>query len=347
MAAALGVLICATHGTIAEGFSMPATIYDYHGDGTNPDFYKPCQGAAGGMTVSIMMESLALPNTGPNPKTMAGLLRWFLAWPQAESQVDPIISYQYTTNGTGSSQCYKEPAALIEMAHDTAFKNVTIDTTLDFTANASDYETSTGPYYPLDGKGFGNEGLPHNFYYSLNGSLYFSYKKGMSVTLSSADDAWIFIDRRLFIDRGGAHLLSPDTTRIIDNSTVPGVENTAIPGMMHNLQVFYANRGTADAYLRIKLNNFVGMVGVRNQVAHHSLFSEMRIAASKNGLELAGPFQGVRSVSLLTADGKNIATVAPNPAKRHITVPAAYRGTCVVKVESCNGTMVRKITMLR
>jgi fibro-slime domain-containing protein len=95
-------------------------------------------------------------------------------------------------------------------------------------------------FFPLDGMGFGNEGLPHNFHFTTEVHTTFEYKGGETFTFTGDDDLWLFINERLAIDLGGLHPALSATVDLDASSTTLGID----PGQTYRMDIFHAERHT-------------------------------------------------------------------------------------------------------
>jgi len=97
------------------------------------------------------------------------------------------------------------------------------------------------PFFPLDGKGYGYEGLPHNFGFCYELHTQFSYQKGQIFDFMGDDDVWVFIDNKLAIDLGGVHSAASETA-YLDNHGLT-------EGSTYDLDFFFCERHYSESNL--------------------------------------------------------------------------------------------------
>ena len=108
---------------------------------------------------------------------------------------------------------------------------------------------SNSKFFPIDGKGFGDEGLQdengdlHNFLFTTEIHTKFTYHPGQVFRFIGDDDLWMFIDGKLAIDLGGLH---PAAMQEVNLDTL-GLD----PKVEHRMDIFHAERHTNASTFRI------------------------------------------------------------------------------------------------
>ncbi len=67
-------------------------------------------------------------------------------------------------------------------------------------------------FFPIDGRGFGNQGAPHNYSFTMELHTLFTYKGGETFEFRGDDDVFVFIDKKRVINLGGIH--GPETASV-------------------------------------------------------------------------------------------------------------------------------------
>jgi len=108
----------------------------------------------------------------------------------------------------------------------------------DQIGGTSVYQFAAFPFYPIDNLLNGNEGDPHNLYFTLQLNMYFTYTPPMSLKFGSSDDMWVFINNTL-VNTGlrGIHSYY--------NATVNLATLGLGSGKTYLMSVFYAHRSSA------------------------------------------------------------------------------------------------------
>lgn len=109
-------------------------------------------------------------------------------------------------------------------------------------------ELTPPSFFPIDNEGFGNEGLDHNFHFTLELHAEFTYQGGEIFTFSGDDDLWMFVNNGLAIDLGGLHVPEQATANMDD--LAPSLD-LAI-GETYPLDLFFAERHTDESNFRVE-----------------------------------------------------------------------------------------------
>ncbi len=108
-------------------------------------------------------------------------------------------------------------------------------------------------FFPIDGKGFGDQGLkdvegrPHNFGFTFELHTEFVYNGGEVFTFVGDDDLWTFINGKLAVDLGGLHSKQTGSVKLDEIAGKHGL----VKGKTYPLDVFHAERHSEASNFRI------------------------------------------------------------------------------------------------
>ncbi|HRQ72729.1 MAG TPA: fibro-slime domain-containing protein [Phycisphaerales bacterium] len=127
------------------------------------------------------------------------------------------------------------------------------------------YEFNAADFHPIDGELYGNQGDPHNRYFTFAGEISFTYNEcdGQFVAIRTDGDAWLYINDRLTIDLAGlepgkAQMLEIDRLELNDGDECV-------------LRLFYAQRTEEGAELVVRTNlefRAAGRLGSASSALH-------------------------------------------------------------------------------
>lgn len=113
-----------------------------------------------------------------------------------------------------------------------------------------------GGFFAIDGRLLGNyqpfENGKHNFHFTMEAHMRFTYKPGQTFKFTGDDDLWVFIEKsvngnptyELIIDLGGVH---PRAEQKVNMDTLG-----LTAGNTYGLHLFYAERHTSESNFRIE-----------------------------------------------------------------------------------------------
>lgn len=233
--------------TASDTMWVKVTFYDYHADGSNPEF-NPDE--IGGVYKGMVMDTLnseRKPVVGPKIFFSKFIHKWFKPWTPGDYTI-PVY-----TGPTG------EFDRTVRVGYDTAFKNVVITDSLPFLRTKDSiyqFERSgangTPEFFWIDGKGFGNEpdGYQHNFSFTMELHTFFTYEKGLRFEFLGDDDVWAFVNKQLVLDLGGIHGSQSGIVKMDSIGPVLGL----IEGEVYSFDFFYAERHVTKSCIKITTN---------------------------------------------------------------------------------------------
>ncbi|KAF6246667.1 hypothetical protein C6990_05930, partial [Nitrosopumilus sp. b3] len=123
---------------------------------------------------------------------------------------------------------------------------LTLDNTI--TSDPSVYTFESGPgFFPIDGKLFGNQGLSHNYHFTIEFHSTIEFENDQMFKFTGDDDVWVFIDDKLVIDLGGVH---PKSTAEITSTQL--INDYGLQtGETYDIDIFFAERQTVQSNFRI------------------------------------------------------------------------------------------------
>ena len=226
---------------------MPVTFYDFHSDGSNPEFEQPNDGGVHTGMVADTLDNSRKPMLGPVPYRNYEIAKWYRPWQPGDFTIP-----NYVITAGGGNNATIQYTGMVTVNYDTAFKNVVIQDSLPFVHIGNGiYQYNNPNFFLLDGRGFGNEGLPHNYSFTMELHSAFTYEKGLVFNFAGDDDVWAFINGHLAMDLGGVHQTANGALNL-DNNNPTGMQ----VGHKYNFDLFYAERHTVASDIKITTNLF-------------------------------------------------------------------------------------------
>jgi fibro-slime domain-containing protein len=192
-------------------------------------------------------------------KTLRGRIRDFsLTHPDFESFFGDDKGIVRDTLGADGAPVFDEDhvhttttgkAEFDQWYHDTPGVNMGKDLTLTLAPSGDgSWLISNNNFFPIDGQLLGDEGLPHNFAFTVEQHATFRVKGGEFFDFTGDDDIFVFINGRLAVDLGGVHGAE---TGAIDLDTLGLPKGEMVP-----LDIFSAERHTTGSVYHVHLLGF-------------------------------------------------------------------------------------------
>lgn len=143
---------------------------------------------------------------------------------------------------------------------DTDGVNQTIAETLVLTELPSGaFRFESDSFFPLTGRGFGNNGNATNFHFTSELRYWFEYDAAANATLTfdGDDDVWVFVNGRLTVDISGTHGEIEDSVVVNGSTTdVDGTPLDLVDGNVYEIALFQAERNTSFSNYQLTINGF-------------------------------------------------------------------------------------------
>lgn len=95
-----------------------------------------------------------------------------------------------------------------------------------------------------------------NQHFCFESHATFTYNESQEFTFRGDDDIWVFINKKIAVDNGGAHLAAPGHVKLSNLNTTYGA-GFLVPGNDYPLDIFFCDRRTTMSNVIIKTNMYI------------------------------------------------------------------------------------------
>jgi fibro-slime domain-containing protein len=151
--------------------------------------------------------------------------------------------------GGGGTQTTHGEANFNQWYNDAPGVNLALERTIPLTDNGMGaFVFDSAAFFPIDGEGFGDEGNPHNYHFTLELHTKFKYEGGEVFKFTGDDDLFVFVNGVLAIDLGGVHGPMSGEVDMDAQAAQLGIS----VGGEYTLDFFFAERHTSESNFHIE-----------------------------------------------------------------------------------------------